>query len=115
MPFKNESSLLNGGESAENAFLCRQHELQPLMTNMSVERFIHAEQMIQQALTQTPALRLKIVAIDVDGNSENHDVANSAHANEIIIQDLDDFKDNVEKTTVMPDEVFHNNVRSLNV
>ncbi|KAG7299154.1 hypothetical protein JYU34_017689 [Plutella xylostella] len=113
IPFRNESELMEEGETAEACFLRRQSELRPLLHNLSVEQFAHAEQIIQQALVQ--AVALNTVNDDRSTNDpREHNINIYAEDQINVYADQDDFIDNND-STAMPDEVFVNGIRSLNV
>ncbi|XP_047993596.1 ATP-dependent DNA helicase PIF1-like [Leguminivora glycinivorella] len=110
VPFREESELLLEGETAEACFIRRQRELRPLQRNVSVEEFAHAEQVIQQALVQAVALN---AARDTHNN--NDDPPPVICDGEQIMNDDDNYCEDVSETSAMPDDVFLGNIRGLNV
>lgn len=90
------------GETAENGFLRRQNELRPLMPNVSAEQFMHAEQIIQQALAQAAALQL---ARNTDNPEQ--DLVERLHADDVIMGEIDCENRADVQTTMMPDEYFN--------
>ena len=112
IPFRNENELIQDGETAEACFLRRQSELRPLLHNLSVEQFAHAEQIIQQALVQ--AVALNTVNEDRGINDPIDHNINIYAEDQINVYNHDDFIENNDPTA-MPDEVFMSGIRSLNV
>ncbi|CAB3226547.1 unnamed protein product [Arctia plantaginis] len=107
VPFRDESELLLEEETAEECFIRRQREFRPLHGNVSAEEFAHAEQMIQQALAQAVALNAARNTHDVD--------APLICGGEQIVNNDDNYCEDVCERSAMPDEVFLGNIRSLNV
>ncbi|KAF9817320.1 hypothetical protein SFRURICE_010779 [Spodoptera frugiperda] len=110
IPFSCESELILEDETAEACFLRRQSELRPLLPDLSVEQFAHAEQVIQQALVQAVALDI----VNQNDNPTEHNV-NIYAEDQINVYNHDDFIDENNDPTAMPDEVFVSGIRSLNV
>ncbi|XP_047025515.1 uncharacterized protein LOC124634135 [Helicoverpa zea] len=108
VPFRDESDLLLEEETAEQCFIRRQRDLRPLQGNVSAEEFAHAEQMIQQALAQAVALNAARDAGDVGD-------APLIYCGEQIVNNDDNYCEDVCERSVMPDEVFLGNIRGLNV
>ncbi|KAF9800375.1 hypothetical protein SFRURICE_015885 [Spodoptera frugiperda] len=110
IPFRCESELILEDETAEACFLRRQSELRPLLPDLSVEQFAHAEQVIQQALVQAVALDI----VNQNDNPTEHNV-NIYAEDQINVYNHYDFIDENNDPTAMPDEVFVSRIRSLNV
>ena len=108
LPFREESSLLLDDETAESCFLRRQTELRPLQANVNPEEFAHAEQIIQQALAQATALNVARQTLATD-----HEGLLCADE-EVIININDNCDDNGERI-MMPNDVFINTIRGLNI
>lgn len=110
IPFRDERQLLLENESAEACFLRRQHELRPLLPHLTTEQFANAEHVIQQALAHA-------VAFNIVGETNNDSTNNTPviHVDEQIVNCQDDFCDVQVEAAYMPDDVFINVVRSLNI
>uniref|UniRef100_A0A2A4JST8 ATP-dependent DNA helicase n=1 Tax=Heliothis virescens TaxID=7102 RepID=A0A2A4JST8_HELVI len=107
VPFRVESELLLEKETAEQCFIRRQGQLRPLQSNISAEDFAHAEQIIQQALTQAVALN----AVR-DTRTDNDPLICGG---EQMMNDDDNYCESENERTVMPDEVFLTNIHGLNI
>ncbi|XP_076393046.1 uncharacterized protein LOC143266003 [Megachile rotundata] len=113
IPFRDESTLMSENESSEQCFLRRRHELKPMLGNATVEQFTHAEQIIEAALAQAVALN---VVREGETNNEQLREPVSIHADETVYCDqVDLYEDQQQETLAMPEDVFLNSIRSLNV
>lgn len=108
-PFRNESQLIIECETAECCFLRRRSELRPLLHNVSAESFVHCEQVIQQALIQAVTFNVVNKAGD-----EPAEPINIYAEDQIDYVNHDDYIEEVDPT-LMPDDVFLNGIRSLNI
>lgn len=108
LPFRDESSLLLDDKTAESCFLRRQTELRPLQANNNPEEFAHAEQIIQRALTQATALNAARQTLATDNEW-------LLCADEKVIININDNCDDNEERIMMPNDVFINTVRGLNI
>ncbi|CAH2107700.1 unnamed protein product [Euphydryas editha] len=107
VPFRNESELLFENETTEDCFIRRQRDLRPLQGNVSAEQFNHAELIIQQAVAHATALNA----------ARETDVGNAPMlcVGEQIINDDDNFCEDMEERSVMSDECFLGSIRGLNI
>ncbi|CAH0724904.1 unnamed protein product, partial [Brenthis ino] len=126
IPFRNEPSLRNGmwqtityllitlllellfqNDTAEDCFIRRQRDLRPLQGNVNAEQFSHAEQIIQQAIAQATALNA----------THEIDVSNAPMlcVGEQMVNDDDNFCEDVGERAVMSDELFLESIRVLNI
>ncbi|CAH1645765.1 unnamed protein product [Spodoptera littoralis] len=113
IPFRIESDLMREDETPEACFLRRQTELRPLNQNQSAEQFAHAEVVIQQALAQAVALN----AFNTEASERiTREPANIYADDQIELHNEDDdFDDNDNNPTVMPDDVFLDGIQRLNI
>ncbi|CAH0718086.1 unnamed protein product, partial [Brenthis ino] len=107
IPFRNEGELLFQNDTAEDCFIRRQRDLRPLQGNVNAEQFSHAEQIIQQAIAQATALN---AAREIDVSN-----APMLCVGEQMVNDDDNFCEDVGERAVMSDELFLESIRVLNI
>jgi len=115
VPFRNEEELLQGYESAEQAFNAKCHLLRPLRRGQNIEQFQFVERELQEVIAQ-------IVAFDNDDINAQSTVRNEDRARCIIEEyddnnidiDLHDEPDN-QAYHVISAEEFEKNVRNMNI
>jgi len=111
VPFRNEEELLQGYESAEQAFNAKRHLLRPLCRGQNIEQFQFVERELQEIA--------QIIAFDDNTNAQST-VRNEDRVHCIMDEynnnvDLDLHDEPNEADRVISAEEFEQNVRNMNI
>lgn len=112
IPFRAESELLDGFDSAKNAFYTKRNLLRPLQEGTDVESFVSWEIEIQNAISRVVAENMAAESIfqNTDGN-EMIDPIERVIAADVYIDDFEDAPTDI----VMSDDQYQASVTALNI